>query len=196
MWAWGTNNYGQRGNGTNVTSPIPVPVSALTGVTNIVGGGFHCMALAPKSSNISGKIAFEEIDTNAPNQIINFTLRPVNGYGEITRSISVPSSGEFLIESLPSNTTLHVKGAKYLATNFSTPLVSGQTTVLNAFLRSGDTNDDNFCDVLDLDDTIQYFGTELGDGYYSNKADFNLDGYVDVLDFSILLTNFGTEGDS
>ena len=43
--AWGYNLYGQLGNGTNTDSNVPVPVSALTGITAISGGWRHSLAL-------------------------------------------------------------------------------------------------------------------------------------------------------
>src|SRR5260370_1064806 len=48
--AWGLNGNGQLGNGTlTTTSPFgidtPGPVSGLSGVTAIAGGGFHSLAL-------------------------------------------------------------------------------------------------------------------------------------------------------
>src|SRR6266496_4303223 len=43
--AWGGNNYGQLGNGTNTNSIVPVQVSALSGITAIAGGGYHSLAL-------------------------------------------------------------------------------------------------------------------------------------------------------
>jgi hypothetical protein len=45
VWAWGRNDYGQLGNGTNTNSNLPVPVSGLSGVTDIAGGFYHSLAL-------------------------------------------------------------------------------------------------------------------------------------------------------
>lgn len=48
VWAWGNNSYGQLGNGTNgpgTDSNVPVPVSSLTGIIAIAGGGEHSVAL-------------------------------------------------------------------------------------------------------------------------------------------------------
>ena len=48
VWAWGSNGYGELGNGTNTDSNIPVQVSLPSGVTitNIAAGGYHSLALA------------------------------------------------------------------------------------------------------------------------------------------------------
>jgi len=39
--AWGRNDAGQLGNGTNTHSNVPVQVSALSGIMAIAGGGIH-----------------------------------------------------------------------------------------------------------------------------------------------------------
>ncbi len=43
--AWGSNELGQLGNGTNTTSNVPVAVSGLSGVTAIAAGANHSLAL-------------------------------------------------------------------------------------------------------------------------------------------------------
>ena len=45
VWAWGRNDFGQLGNGTNTDSGVPVQVSGLTGVTAIAAGYDYSMAL-------------------------------------------------------------------------------------------------------------------------------------------------------
>jgi alpha-tubulin suppressor-like RCC1 family protein len=45
VWAWGNNNSGQLGDGTNATSTRPVQVSNLDGVKAIDGGGGYSLAL-------------------------------------------------------------------------------------------------------------------------------------------------------
>src|SRR5215213_4803659 len=42
---WGSNNFGQLGNGTNTDSNVPVQVSILTGITAIAGGNSYSLAL-------------------------------------------------------------------------------------------------------------------------------------------------------
>ena len=42
--AWGSNFYGQLGNGTTTDSHVPVTVSGLSGVTKISAGFYHSLA--------------------------------------------------------------------------------------------------------------------------------------------------------
>ncbi|HEY83165.1 MAG TPA: RCC1 repeat- and reductase domain-containing protein, partial [Dehalococcoidia bacterium] len=44
-WAWGLNDYGQLGDGTNTNQKIPVLVSNLSGITAVAGGRWHSLAL-------------------------------------------------------------------------------------------------------------------------------------------------------
>ncbi|MGE5286346.1 MAG: PASTA domain-containing protein [Micromonosporaceae bacterium] len=46
VWAWGSNLYGQLGNGTTIdTSNVPVQVKGLTGVVAVAAGYEHSLAL-------------------------------------------------------------------------------------------------------------------------------------------------------
>lgn len=47
VWAWGKNDFGQLGDGTNTNSNIPVLTSLPAGVTAkaIATGGFHSLAI-------------------------------------------------------------------------------------------------------------------------------------------------------
>lgn len=45
VWAWGSNNSGQLGDGTTADSPIPKLVESLTGVVAIVARSNHSLAL-------------------------------------------------------------------------------------------------------------------------------------------------------
>jgi alpha-tubulin suppressor-like RCC1 family protein len=45
VWAWGRNNFGQIGDGTNTNRNVPVDVSGLGGVAAIAGGAEHSLAL-------------------------------------------------------------------------------------------------------------------------------------------------------
>lgn len=45
VWAWGSNLYGELGNGSYTDSNVPMQVSLLTGIMAIAGGGWHGVAL-------------------------------------------------------------------------------------------------------------------------------------------------------
>jgi alpha-tubulin suppressor-like RCC1 family protein len=78
VWAWGDNQYGELGNGTNANSNIPVQVSLPSGVTitNITGGYFHSLALASNGvvwawgQNVGGALGNgTNTDSNIPVQV-------------------------------------------------------------------------------------------------------------------------------
>jgi alpha-tubulin suppressor-like RCC1 family protein len=82
-WAWGLNNTGQLGNGTDDTSPVPVRVSGstgLVGVTAVSAGSFSGYALRQDGtvwawgSNFFGQLGH---GTTTP----SFSLRPVQVSG-------------------------------------------------------------------------------------------------------------------
>ena len=45
VWNWGYNSNGQLGNNSTTTSPVPVPVSGLTGVVAVAGAAYQSIAL-------------------------------------------------------------------------------------------------------------------------------------------------------
>ncbi|MBL7893443.1 MAG: T9SS type A sorting domain-containing protein [Bacteroidia bacterium] len=45
VWAWGENNNGQLGDGTNTPSNVPVQVSSLKGIIGIAAAGLHSLAV-------------------------------------------------------------------------------------------------------------------------------------------------------
>lgn len=76
LWAWGYNNYGELGDGTNVNSNMPVRVSGLTGVTEISGGEGHTLALDSNGAvwswgaNVTGQLGNGTSSyTNTPGQV-------------------------------------------------------------------------------------------------------------------------------
>ena len=45
VWAWGSNEYGQLGNGTLESSTVPVQVQGLSGVVAVFAGGLSSFAI-------------------------------------------------------------------------------------------------------------------------------------------------------
>jgi len=81
VWAWGDNSNDQLGDGgIEKTSPVPVQVYGLNGVTAIAAGGFHTIALKGDGTvwtwglNIYGQLGNGTfITNNIPSQVPVFT---------------------------------------------------------------------------------------------------------------------------
>src|SRR5215213_9130007 len=87
VWAWGNNESGQLGDGTNANSSTPIKVANLTGVEAISGGGAPSYSLALKDdgtvwawgdnrarqgTRIGGQLGDDEItSSNTPLQMSN-----------------------------------------------------------------------------------------------------------------------------
>ena len=76
VWAWGYNEYGELGNGTNSDSNVPVQVLGLTGITAITEGWDHSLALKGDGTvwawgyNGSGQLGNgTNINSNVPVQV-------------------------------------------------------------------------------------------------------------------------------
>ena len=50
MWAWGDNESGELGNGTTLSSYVPVQVNGLNGIVAIAAGEAHSLALKKDGS--------------------------------------------------------------------------------------------------------------------------------------------------
>jgi len=81
VWAWGHNDWGRLGNGTNIiSSDVPVPVSNLTGVTAVAASYGHSLALKSDGTvwawgrNFEGQLGNgTSTNSNVPVQVSNLT---------------------------------------------------------------------------------------------------------------------------
>jgi hypothetical protein len=145
---------------------------------------------------LSGSLQLDGITGGAAAQDITFTFRSI-GHQDIVLTTAVAPNGNFTLPDVPRREyTLHIKGDRYLATNVPVDMRAGGIAGITALLRAGDANNDNFCDVFDLDLLIQSFNSMEGDPDWNNGvADFNGDRSVDVFDLDLLIQNFNAEGD-
>src|SRR4030095_8577374 len=44
VWTWGSNQYGQQGNGSTVNRPTPGPVAGLAGAVQVAAGHYSSLA--------------------------------------------------------------------------------------------------------------------------------------------------------
>jgi len=78
VWAWGSNAYGQLGNGTNTDSSTPVQVKGLANVVAIAAGFYHNLALKSDGtvwawgSNAKGQLGNNNagVNSNVPVQML------------------------------------------------------------------------------------------------------------------------------
>jgi alpha-tubulin suppressor-like RCC1 family protein len=76
LWAWGANNYGQLGNGTNTDSNIPVHIGSATNWKDVAAGGYFSFGLKTDGTiwawgiNAHGELGINSTtDSNVPVQI-------------------------------------------------------------------------------------------------------------------------------
>jgi RHS repeat-associated protein len=100
VWAWGTNHYGQLGNGTTVDSSVPVQVSNLTNVTAVSAGDAHSLALKNDGTvwawghNEGGQLGIgtTSINSTVPVRVSNLTSVSAVAAGH-DHSVALKSDG-------------------------------------------------------------------------------------------------------
>ncbi len=77
MACWGDNSRGQLGNGSRISSPVPVPVLNLSGVVSLSAGSYHTCALKDEGAlycwgaNDSGQLGIgTKVSKTSPVQIV------------------------------------------------------------------------------------------------------------------------------
>lgn len=104
VWAWGINNSGQLGDGTNLQRKAPVPISGLSGVTAVAGGSGHSLALKDGTVFAWGK--------NSEGQLGDGTLdnrntpAPIDGLGDI---VAIAAAGTYSL-ALQGDGTVYAWG--------------------------------------------------------------------------------------
>lgn len=142
---------------------------------------------------VSGTVTLEDaFDTQ---QAVTFEFRPVGEGAVFSRTQTLSAGGAFNVAVPVGNYMLAIKGAKWLRITRAIDVSSGNVSGVTAVLKTGDANNDNAVDVLDLDLLLQAFDTEPEFPNWNDGADFNCDGSVDVLDLDLLIRNFDQTGD-
>ena len=133
VWAWGYNNFGQLGNGTNTSSNIPVQVSLPSGVTitNIAGGAYHILTLGIIVGSTTATTLTSSANPSNHGQSVTFTatINPVPDGGtvqfqdngvNINPQINIDSSGQAICTTSTLSIGTHTITAVYTGdTNFA-----------------------------------------------------------------------------
>lgn len=171
--------------------------TALTNKNVYIQNGSGVTFTLSNSATLIGTLEFQGIVSSAAAQNITFTLRPADGSANITRTVSVPSSGIFSLSGLPQKVfTVHIAGLRYLAKNVVVDTTVGNVSGITVPLLAGDANNDNFADIADLLLLIEHYNKVAPAADYLGTCDFNGDGNNDIADLLLLVSNYNKQGDS
>lgn len=101
VWTWGSNQFGQLGNGSFISTSAPVKVNGLSGIIAVTGGqaGYHTLALKEDGTvwawgkNTEGQLGDGTlINSNVPVQVSGLTDVVAISGGEF-HSLAVKSDG-------------------------------------------------------------------------------------------------------
>ena len=153
--------------------------------------------IAPLAT-VSGVLTLDGIVSGAATQTINFTLRPTDNSGNLTRTATVGPDGVYTLTNVPRKTyVMHIKGLKYLAKNIAVDATAGNVSNASAFLMVGDADNNNSTDIGDFGILVNAYNSDvtMPNSGYDPAADFNDDGLIDIGDFGLLDNNFNLSGD-
>jgi hypothetical protein len=127
---------------------------------------------------------------------LTFEFRPTGGGTALTRTFTLGEDGSFAIGDIPADDyNLAVKGSMWLRKVVPADASGGSAYGIVATLLTGDVNNDNNINILDLGLLADSFGRSQGQTGYNANADLNRDGMIDILDLGLLADNFGKTGD-
>jgi alpha-tubulin suppressor-like RCC1 family protein len=210
VWAWGYNDYGQLGDGTEDERNIPIKVKGLNGegflenITAVSGGSYHSLALDSEGSvwawgcNCSGELGYDGENSNVPVKVEDESLTGV---------IAISAGYEFSM-ALKSDGTVWSWGDNYYGQLGNGENTDSSTPVRAVFpdgvtITAISTNYYHSL-ALDSEGNVWAWGCncsgELGyDGDNSNVAvkveDENLTGVIAISagdDYSMALKSDGT----
>ncbi|MHB8512297.1 MAG: RCC1 domain-containing protein [Actinomycetota bacterium] len=125
VWTWGSDQYGQLGNGQTAgafATCNPVEVSNLTGVVAIAAGGYHDLALKSDGTvwawghNVAGQLGNNSTtDSNVPVQVSNISNAvSIGAGGEHSLAITTPAAptigSRFFYGSTQRNASVSLSG--------------------------------------------------------------------------------------
>ena len=143
--AWGANEVGQLGNGTEEKSDLPVPVSGLAGVTAISAGRYHSLALLTNGTamawgwNITWQLgnsgAKEKSDVPVPvSGLSGITAIAAGGYHSLAANAPLP----------PRPTVTNVEPASGSPGGGTSVIITGTNLTEATAVKFGGTNATSF----------------------------------------------------
>ncbi|MCP4125023.1 MAG: hypothetical protein GY751_25045, partial [Bacteroidetes bacterium] len=173
VWAWGKNNDGQIGNGSNENQLVPVQIQGLTGITSLSAGESHALAL--KQDGTVWAWGYNR-DGELGNNLQTNSNIPVKVHG-LTNAIAI-SAGSYHSVALKADGTVWTWGMNssyqlgYGPGGSVDELVPGQVANLNGV--NDIAGGYNFTMILKQDKTAWAWGAnqrgQLGTGNTNNRS--------------------------
>ena len=186
VWAWGSNYFGQLGDGTNDNRSFPVQVTNLSDIIAVAGGTYHSLALKSDGTvwawgrNFYGLLGDgTNIDSAVPLQVVNLT------------DIIAIASGAHHCMALKVDGTLWTWGGNYdgqlgdgTTTDRNTPVQVATLTNVTAIAGGSDHSL-----ALKADGTAWAWGRndqgQLGDGTTTPRlTPVQVSNLIDLVDIS------------
>jgi len=170
-WAWGANDYGQLGDGSNVRKTSPVRIVDLTNVIAVAAGTYHSLALTNTGTvwswgeNLAGQLGNNTLTASwSPVQVLEGAGGPLTG----VVAIAVPPGGlQSYSLALKGDGTVWGWGRNYYNGTMQDRLTATQIVTLTGVTRIAAVQ--SYCLALKSDGAASgtvwaWGGAGVGDG--------------------------------
>jgi hypothetical protein len=205
---WDSDRHGNfyKPDATNetVTLNIANPMTASSmvlkfGLTHARNDWWWALDNLKVTGTTTGRKVSGKVTLGGPSQFnvpLTFEFRPLPNGTPFSRTVIPAADGTYTVDGIPvGNYNLWIKGYKWLSKVVPADVSTGDAANVDATLGTGDADDNNRVDIVDLGILANGFNSIANGIKYDVRVDFNDDGKVDITDLGLLADNFGKQGD-